>query len=229
MNRQILSPRLTLPLFLFLSLAAISACARPPVKEMAGAGVAISAARAAGAEAHAPAGYRRARHLFDRSVRDVEASEYGQGRKHALEARKVALEAEEVAWRARRIEEKERREQSPMEGQPRIIPTARAILKLSSQSNENGRKHSALAARPALRHRVVLGESLWKISGYPRVYNDPFKWPLLYRANREQIADPDLIYSGQKLKIERDHNPQDVAGAIEVARTRGPWSLWDRK
>ncbi|MEE8109659.1 MAG: hypothetical protein V3T44_01390, partial [bacterium] len=60
MNRQILSPRLTLPLFLFLSLAAISACARPPVKEMAGAGVAISAARAAGAETHAPAGYRRA-------------------------------------------------------------------------------------------------------------------------------------------------------------------------
>ncbi len=43
-------------------------------------------------------------------------------------------------------------------------------------------------------------DCLWKISGY--MYNDQYSlWPVIWRANKYQIQDPDLIYPGQKLKI----------------------------
>ena len=52
--------------------------------------------------------------------------------------------------------------------------------------------------------KVYKGECLWTISGYPEIYNNPFKWPNIYQANTDQIKDPDLIYPNQILKIPRD-------------------------
>ncbi|WP_245593560.1 LysM peptidoglycan-binding domain-containing protein [Azospirillum halopraeferens] len=45
--------------------------------------------------------------------------------------------------------------------------------------------------------RIVVqpGNSLWRIAR--RTYGDGFFYTLIYRANREQIRDPDLIYPGQ--------------------------------
>ena len=43
-------------------------------------------------------------------------------------------------------------------------------------------------------------DCLWKISGY--MYESrTWLWPVIWRANKFQIQDPDLIYPGQKLKI----------------------------
>ncbi|MCD6131038.1 MAG: LysM peptidoglycan-binding domain-containing protein [Candidatus Hydrothermae bacterium] len=47
------------------------------------------------------------------------------------------------------------------------------------------------------------GDCLWKLAGLPWVYNNPLMWPKLYEANKDQIKDPDLIYPGQKLRVER--------------------------
>ncbi len=44
-------------------------------------------------------------------------------------------------------------------------------------------------------------ESLWRIAGRPDVLGDPFKWRLIYEANRDKIKNPDLIYPGQNLVI----------------------------
>lgn len=52
-------------------------------------------------------------------------------------------------------------------------------------------------------HTVVKGEFLSKISGYKHIYNDPAKWGIIYRANRDKIKDPDLIYPDQVFKIPR--------------------------
>jgi len=46
-------------------------------------------------------------------------------------------------------------------------------------------------------------QSLWGIAGKPEVYGNPFKWLLLYHANRDQIFDPDLIYPGMILLVPR--------------------------
>jgi nucleoid-associated protein YgaU len=52
--------------------------------------------------------------------------------------------------------------------------------------------------------KVYRGEYLWKIASYPEVYGNGAKWPLIYRANRDQIKNPDLIYPNQVFKIPRD-------------------------
>ena len=52
-------------------------------------------------------------------------------------------------------------------------------------------------------HTVTKGECLWWISEYKHVYNDPFMWPLIYKANRDQIKNSDLIYPGQQFDVPR--------------------------
>lgn len=53
-------------------------------------------------------------------------------------------------------------------------------------------------------HVVKKGECLWYIAGYEDVYGNPLKWPLIYKANKDKIKDPDLIYPGQVFAIPRD-------------------------
>jgi len=53
-------------------------------------------------------------------------------------------------------------------------------------------------------HRVVKGECLWFISGYDDIYANPLQWPLIYKANKDRIKNPDLIYPGQVFIIPRD-------------------------
>ena len=50
-------------------------------------------------------------------------------------------------------------------------------------------------------HLVVRGEFLYKIAGYPSVYNDPFQWTKLYELNIDVIKDQDLIYPHMILYI----------------------------
>ena len=56
---------------------------------------------------------------------------------------------------------------------------------------------------PSLRHVVVKGESLYKIAGYPRYYNNPDAWPEIYEANADRIRDPHWIFVGLPLDIPR--------------------------
>jgi nucleoid-associated protein YgaU len=74
---------------------------------------------------------------------------------------------------------------------------------------------------------VQRGNTLWDISALPTVYKDPFLWPLLYRANKEQVNDPDLIYPDQRLTVPRDYSQEEAEVASRRARTRGPWRLDD--
>ena len=49
------------------------------------------------------------------------------------------------------------------------------------------------------RYRVARGDSLWRISD--KHYSSGRKWPRIYRANRAQISDPDLIYPCQRFRV----------------------------
>ena len=47
-------------------------------------------------------------------------------------------------------------------------------------------------------------DCLWKIAGYSFVYGDPWKWKVLYEANKDSMPEPDnpdLIEPGQLLRI----------------------------
>jgi len=53
-------------------------------------------------------------------------------------------------------------------------------------------------------HLVVRGEFLSKIAGYSNVYGSPFQWQKLYDANKEVVADPNVIYPYQVLSVPRN-------------------------
>jgi len=44
-------------------------------------------------------------------------------------------------------------------------------------------------------------DCLWRIAGYPFIYNNPHLWPLIWIANLDIITNPDLIFPGQVLII----------------------------
>lgn len=44
-------------------------------------------------------------------------------------------------------------------------------------------------------------DCLWRIAGYEFVYGNPWKWKLIYSANKDLIKNPDLIYPGQVFMI----------------------------
>jgi hypothetical protein len=68
------------------------------------------------------------------------------------------------------------------------------------------------------KYSVKKGETLWEIAGTREAYNDHFQWPLIFKANRDQIQDPDIIEIGQDLTISQAFSQDEVAQAIENAK-----------
>lgn len=93
-------------------------------------------------------------------------------------------------------------------------------------ANKIGMAAASRMARPAS-HKVVRGDTLWGISGSAPIYANPFMWPLIYKANRDKIQDPDLIFPNQVFAIPRDFSKEEADTAVRRARTRGPWRLGD--
>lgn len=77
----------------------------------------------------------------------------------------------------------------------------------------------------SIQYEVERGDSLWSISGKAETYNNPYQWPLIYKANRDQIKDADLIHPGQSLAVDRNPSAADTQMAIDHARNRGAWSI----
>lgn len=97
----------------------------------------------------------------------------------------------------------------------------KARMGAASQDDSATRKASAGADQ----YQVVRGDNLWNIAGKSQIYSDSYQWPLIYKANRDQIKDADLITSGQVLNIDRNASAADVAAAVQHAKTRGAWTL----
>jgi nucleoid-associated protein YgaU len=70
------------------------------------------------------------------------------------------------------------------------------------------------------RHTVKRGETLPQIAALPEVYADATLWPLLYRANRDQIRDPKVLWPGQQLRIPRNLDKSDLNEARRFSSER---------
>jgi len=89
-----------------------------------------------------------------------------------------------------------------------------------SSSDDGSVKYGSATAE----YTVVSGDSLWGISGKPSIYGNPYQWPLIYKANSDQIKDADLIYAGQVFSIPSATESQ-IEAAIMHAKTRGAWTV----
>jgi hypothetical protein len=103
---------------------------------------------------------------------------------------------------------------------------------LAQQQSENqriaymfGGKKAPAPMAGAGQYAVIKGDNLWDISAKPNIYNNPFQWPLIYKANSSKIKDADLIYPGQVFDINTNPSSADVSAAVHHAKTRGAWSL----
>jgi nucleoid-associated protein YgaU len=76
---------------------------------------------------------------------------------------------------------------------------------------------AAEAPKSLEKYIVVRGDTLWGISGMSIIYKDNFQWPLLFKQNRDQITDPDLIYPKQEFLIRRDWTQEDLDKAHKDA------------
>jgi nucleoid-associated protein YgaU len=77
------------------------------------------------------------------------------------------------------------------------------------------------------RYAVQRGDTLWGISAREQIYRDPFMWPLIYKANSQQIRDPDVIFPRQIFVIPRNYTAEEAAAAIQRAKQRSAWSVRD--
>ncbi len=62
-------------------------------------------------------------------------------------------------------------------------------------------------------YTVRRGETLPQISARTEIYNDSTLWPIIYRANRDQIRDPKRLWPGQRFVIPRNFSHDEAAEA----------------
>lgn len=87
-------------------------------------------------------------------------------------------------------------------------------------STESPEENSMMASE----YTVESGDSLWGISAKDDVYANPYQWPLIYKANSDQIKDADLIFPGQVFSIPAA-SEAEIEAAVMHAKTRGAWTV----
>src|SRR3972149_5676193 len=149
------------------------------------------------------------------------------------EARKKAeveaIKKSEEEARLREAEAKRKLEEERL----KAAEAAKAEEDARKRAEEETRARAAEKAKVAAEaggkasHEVVKGECLWNIAKNKDVYENPFMWPLIYKANHDKINDPDMIYPKQVLSIPREFSSDDKDKATHHAKHRGEWSLHD--
>ncbi len=97
---------------------------------------------------------------------------------------------------------------------PPIKPTQEKIKTVAEKAPKTRVEPSQ--PMPLNKYTVKDGENLYTIAQHPFIYAEGMLWPLIYRANRDQIKNPRQIYPGQTLTVPREVSEAD----IEQARTR---------
>ncbi len=85
----------------------------------------------------------------------------------------------------------------------------------ASQVAQSGVPLSALAANAPDAYTVKRGDTLWDISSI--FLTSPWRWPELWGMNKEQIANPHLIYPGQTLRLVKGNG----VARLEIADAQG--------
>lgn len=211
---------------LFFTIAALlSSCAKPPHQELDAAEYMVGKAYSMQAMEFAPTEYQAAKTALSDARKSMQEADYGDARdslefslKHARRA--VALTEEHQAKR-----DAEEAQQALVEEQAHQAALAKAQgeeaarqAQVSVSPPKPAPKPQQKIVEPVTSYIVGEGETLWTISAQPQVYDEGLLWPLLYKANRDQIKDPRQIFPGQALSVRRDMTQEELEEARQKAR-----------
>lgn len=174
--------------------------------------------------AAAEAGLARIAPCIENATRALESAERAGATSDELVAAQGALLGAESA--------KQEAEYNLSKGKAKkaldLIKTAEAdCLRANDAAVKAGVMAANRSAAKPNRYTVKRGDSLWGISASTPIYGNPFMWPLIYKANRDQIRDPDLIHPQQVFSVPRDYSQEEAATSIQRAQRRGPWRIGD--
>jgi len=82
-----------------------------------------------------------------------------------------------------------------------LIQRVNEILVRAKEMEEKLKPEVVKLKPPKNIYKVRRGDSLWRISKYRNIYNDPYQWEKIFKANQDKIENPNLIYPGQELII----------------------------
>jgi hypothetical protein len=138
----------------------------------------------------------------------------------------LAAEKLRLAKAARLKAEAEKRERQ-RERQRVLLEEQRRLLQESTKAAEAAALEKKIESPRLIKekplpiyHTVLRGETLPQIAAQSDVYNDLTLWPLLYRANRDQIRDPGHIWPGQVLRIPRNLSREEIAEARRYSQEK---------
>jgi len=135
----------------------------------------------------------------------------------------VIEKAGSITQRCNALQKKAREIEAQKKGELLRLEKAKQLKKAEGLVEEKKKKVEIKE------HVVQFGECLWKICQEAQVYNNPLIWPIVYKANRSQIRDPDLIYPGQRIIIPRQLAQDQIEEVSLEAKSRGSWSLYDNR
>ncbi len=211
-------------LFTFIALTTLLwGCAAPPREELAAARTAVARAYAAGALQLAPAEYQAASEALSDGEQLSRQGQYEMAREilpfAAAHAQRAILKAKEELALQELQKIREQQAARPVE-QPSVRPPTEPTKKAIAAARPAKSKPAPEPPPPPLQHYTVKeGETLWTIAARREIYLDPLLWPIIYKANRDQIKDPRQIYPGQVLSIPRDTSRSELEEAREKAKT----------
>jgi nucleoid-associated protein YgaU len=220
MTRHFSITALILSLSLFFLLGG---CAPAPRQELQNARMAVALADAAGARQYASDTYRKASENLKEGETLVRQGKYDLARKILSRAESDGRQAQ---FEAR---ENQANQESPSTIEPEELTTREEVgvppvkkqkKSVASLPPSRPRPAPIIPAPPPSpnQYTVTEGETLWTIAARKDIYFDSLLWPLIYKANRDQIKDPRQIYPGQVLNIPRDTSDTEKEEAREKAR-----------
>lgn len=186
-------------------------------------------------------GRNEAPRLFPQEYRSLlETFEHGEALYHVREDDKGAdiyyqlafqkaemLQAEVLQIKKRLEAEKQKRIAelaAKAEEEQLMRAAAEAEIRIRSQQAERtaeaareAQKKSKESSAPPVplptTYTVRRGETLPQISARTEIYNDSTLWPIIYRANRDQIRDPRRLWPGQVFVIPRNFSRDEAFDA----------------